>query len=139
MFRQRRADPFGQQLSEGDPAIGHNDDELFAAPASELIEGPHATARHQTKVAQDLVADGVTKFIVDRLEMVYIGEYQRDGMAVTGQSRHLQVSTFFDVAAVPGTGQWIGRGTQLHVFDGLRQLRDGALCMVDHRRGVRIR
>jgi hypothetical protein len=81
--RLRQCAPLlGQHSGLAPPRRGQQHEELLAAVANDLVIGPHVDHDQRREPAQGVVADLVVVDVVDRLEVVEVGEHDRERLAV---------------------------------------------------------
>jgi hypothetical protein len=61
----------------GRVAFNQNDQELLAAKTSDHIVGAHGVSQTPGQFPQHVIADAVTKLVVDPLKMVHIAKHHR--------------------------------------------------------------
>ena len=77
--------------------------------------------RRRGKLHQHLVADQVPEGVVDQLEVVDVGDDQRDRVAEAAEAVHLAGRGFFETPAGQQAGERIGGGTGFHLGQGLAE------------------
>jgi len=77
-LRDRRADPLGDLERRGHVGVGQHDRELLPAVAAREVPAPQRAAEHRADVRQDLIAHRVPALVVDLLEVVQVGQEQRE-------------------------------------------------------------
>jgi hypothetical protein len=117
--RNRVADPLGNRLAGREPRTGQHRDELFAAIASRQIAIANALLQGRCHQSKHLIADTVTKIVVDLLEMIDVDQEHAERLAAFHR-RNLRVAKeLIERPAVWQAGEYVGPGTLLRFAQGI--------------------
>src|SRR4029079_896870 len=82
-----------------------DDCELLAAPAGRHVDLADALPQRLRELHEHAVADGVAEAVVDRLEVVEVGEHERAGAAEALRAHQLAGERLLAVTAVREPGE----------------------------------
>lgn len=102
--------PLGHLGGDLRSGIRHHHHKLFTTVAAGKISATHGTADALGKFAQHIITAFVTVGIVDRLEVVDIGDQHRQRSSATVGTIHQRRQMGVEVAAVVEPGQSVGDG-----------------------------
>ncbi|PAV69056.1 hypothetical protein WR25_04918 [Diploscapter pachys] len=113
-------DPASDHLGTGDGvvviAIGQDDDEFLAAIATGDVGLAQADQQQRADVAQNVVADGVPVFVVDRLEVIEIDHDDRRSGRGGAVSVEQPFECVLHVAAIVQAGQPVAQRLGAQAF-----------------------
>jgi hypothetical protein len=104
--------------------VRHQNDELVAAQATDGVAGAHAQPQPARHLLQQLIADAVTKRVVDRLEPVQIQEHDGHAGAVALRQGHRLRDPVGQQDAVGQVGERIVVSQMPHALLALLALGD---------------
>jgi len=132
----RSLDARAQTFRDGERALGpglrEDDCELLAAVARGRVHAANLFAQLAREYAQRSVARVVAVRVVDALEVVYVDEYERDGLAHAGRKMKVALKLNLEEAAVEAARQPVGQCLLLHLLEEARVV-DGDGHLVGHR------
>ena len=118
-----RGPALGPQLcrDDGPHAIGERrrvvpvclpaqDDELFPAEAGEDVFRARRRGEAPGDLAQDLIAEWMTVLVVDALEVIDVGDHQRERFAMAVGERELGAQALVERASIVETGEPVVHG-----------------------------
>lgn len=88
--------------------IGKHQDKLFAAKATQHVARTHRLVQHRDQASQRLIANLMTKGIVQPLEIIEIDMYQRKRRAVSTSTGKLAQTRLVETSAIQCPRQRIG-------------------------------
>ena len=129
----RVGEPGADPLGHGDGAVelraGQEHGELLAAHARRRVDPAQVAAQQLGERPQRLVAGGVPAAVVDALEVVEVGEEERQRGVEPARAGDLALERLDEAAAVDEAGELVGDGL---LADDLVQA-----CVLERDRGLR--
>ena len=125
----RPAEPFGRHLSRVQRGVRQQNAELFAPVAGDQVGVAGGVAKGLGDPHQHIVAHTMPVLIVDRLEMVHVGQDAAQGVVVPVGALPLRLELVEQPPPVHAPGQHVVRGEAFELgvlpLDLLRRLPDG--------------
>ena len=107
------ADPLGDELGAVEIRAGKEQRELLAAVAGGRVDVADGLLEHLGECPQDVVPGQVAVAVVDALEVVQVGDHERERAAVALHARELLREAVLELAAVRQLGEPVGGGLEL--------------------------
>ena len=95
--------------------LRHDDDELFTSEATRQIDAACVAPKARRKIAQHRIAGVMAVRVIDALEVIDIGNQERDGAAGLVRLGYQRRQMRFHITAIVEPSQTIGDG-HFHAF-----------------------
>ena len=136
---ERRPDALGEVERAGRVGAGQEEQELLPAPAAGEVGVADGRAEYGREAAENVVSDRMTVAVVHGLEVVEVGEHEREGGVEPLRTGDLRAERVVAVASVREPGEAVDEGLtlddamQARVLEsdrGMRRQRDGVQSLL---------